>query len=71
MNPDYPSVCINMYAKMFNTLTDVDRKLEQLRNIIQSAQAECEEAFLRLGDPIVDDPQNRHIQKTDPFITTL
>ena len=50
MNPDYPSVCIDMYAKMFNTLTDVDRMLEQLRNRIQSVQMECEEAFLRLDD---------------------
>ena len=45
MTPDYEIA----YRKMFNTLTDVERKLQQLINLVRTAQIQCEEMIIRAG----------------------
>jgi len=47
MGPDYEA----MYKMLFNRITDADRKLRQVINLLQSVQIECEEEVLRSDDP--------------------
>lgn len=50
---DYKS----MYHKMFNTVTDAERQLQQVTTLLQTAQQECEEMFIGADDTPISLPK--------------